>query len=347
MCEFCAQHGEGKIWYLAAKNYGEELLSQEGRREHITAFFQDFEARVAQSLTTLDALQALPFVPDIVGGVATARAKKGHFGQVVPIEDVEKILDMTNTVVRLPCACRSLTTGRQDARFCYGIGIDPGEMIGQFPDYAEKLETLTPEEARTAINQLDQEGLIHSVWTFDTPFIGGVCNCDQDCIAYRLQISTGMMQQFFPAEYVAVIDWDRCSGCKLCRGQCPFGAIRYSASQDKCFIDPNLCYGCGICRSTCNREAITLLPRQRFFGWQRKAAPPGKHRVTVQACPSPRDCLACVDACPAGVFGVLPLEQRQNGVPASNWVVRPVFSSRCTGCQICVEACPEGAITVC
>jgi len=101
MCEFCAEHGEGKIWYLAMKNYGQELLSQGHRREHIAAFFKDFETSVAGSLAALDAIQALPFVPDVVSKVATARQKKWHFGQVVPIEDVDLILDSA-AAVRMP-----------------------------------------------------------------------------------------------------------------------------------------------------------------------------------------------------------------------------------------------------
>src|SRR3972149_6015257 len=112
MCEFCAEHGEGKIWYLAMKNYSQAMLSQNGRREHIAQFFQNFESSVAASLSALDAVQALPFVPSVVGKVATARQKKSHFGQVVPIEDVDKILDQIDSIVRLPCVCRSLTTGR-------------------------------------------------------------------------------------------------------------------------------------------------------------------------------------------------------------------------------------------
>ena len=30
----------------------------------------------------------------------------------------------------------------------------------------------------------EKEGLCHTVWTFQTPFIGGICNCDRaDCLA--------------------------------------------------------------------------------------------------------------------------------------------------------------------
>ena len=36
MCEFCHKHGEGKKWYLQAKNYSEDLLSDLRRREFIT-----------------------------------------------------------------------------------------------------------------------------------------------------------------------------------------------------------------------------------------------------------------------------------------------------------------------
>lgn len=346
MCEFCAEHGEGREWYLTMKNYGQELLSQGGRRERITAFLRDFEARVARSLTMLDSLQALPFVPNAVGRIATYRQKKEHFGQVVPVEDVDRILELVDSVVRLPCACRSLTTGRQEARYCYGLGIDPTGLVGQFPDYGENLEWLTQEEARTAIHKLDEEGLVHSVWTFGTPFIGGVCNCDQDCVAYRLQVGTGMMQVFFAAEYVATIDWDQCTGCKQCRAQCPFGAIRYTASQDKCTIDPALCYGCGVCRAICKRDAIRLKPRQETFRWQRRTGTSNGYKVTVKPCLNPRDCLACLDLCPTRVFGLVPQQTRAAGMRLDSWVVRTLTPSLCTGCEACVNACPQEAIRI-
>ena len=346
MCEFCTEHGEGKAWYLTMKNYSQELLSQNGRAEHIRAFFKDFEIRTAQSLSMLDQIQALPFVPGIVSRAVISRQKKSHFGQVVPIEDVDRLLDEISSVVRIPCVCRSLTTGRQETRYCYGLGIDPTGLIGEFPDYGDNLEWLTREEAHSAIHKLDQQGLVHSVWTFDTPFIGGLCNCDQDCMAYRLQVSTGMTQVFFPAEYVASIDWGACSGCKLCRGYCPFGAIRYTSTHDKCLIDPNMCYGCGVCRATCKKNAIRLENRKRTFRWQRKIAQPGRHRVQVNGCQNARECRACIEACPSQVFVIVPQEDRLEGRRAADWVARAVLPSRCTDCSECVTACPKNAIAI-
>ena len=346
MCEFCAQHGEGRAWYLTMKNYSQELLSQNGRTEHIRRFFKDFEVRTASSLSMLDKIQSLPFVPGVVSRVATARQKKSHFGQVVPIEDVDLLFNEITSFVRIPCVCRSLTTGRHETRYCFGLGIDPTGLIGEYPDYGESLEWLSREEARAAIHKLDKEGLVHSVWTFDTPFIGGLCNCDQDCMAYRMQIGTGMMQVFFPAEYVATVDWSACTGCKLCRGHCPFGAIRYTAANDKCLIDPNLCYGCGVCRAICKKKAILLERRQRAFRWQRRNAQPGRYRITVDGCQEARDCRACVETCPSQVFVITPRAGRAAGRYPSDWTAQAALTSRCTNCGECVNACPQHAISI-
>jgi ferredoxin len=346
MCEFCTEHGEGQAWYLTMKHYSQELLSQNNRAEHIRSFFKDFEVRTASSLSALDNIQALPFVPDIVSRMATYRQKKSHFGQVVPIEDVDRLLGEITSFVRIPCVCRSLTTGRRETRYCYGLGIDPTGLIGEYPDYGENLEWVSRDEARTAIHKLDKEGLVHSVWTFDTPFIGGLCNCDQDCMAYRVQIGTGLLQVFFPAEYVASVDWDACSGCKLCRGYCPFGAIRYTASNDKCLVDPNLCYGCGVCRAICKKNAIQLERRQRAFRWQRRITQPGRYQVSVDGCQNARDCRVCVESCPSQVFVIAPRKERAAGQYASDWAAQAVLKSRCTNCRECVTACPQHAISI-
>ena len=258
MCEFCTQHGEGKKWYLAMENYSIELLNQDRRRKYAADFLNGFHKRVPKSVQQLDKIRKTPFIL-LAKPVLTYVQKQDHYGQVVPLEDVEKIFERVQCAVRLPCVCRRVTTGNMNARYCYGLTMD--KQLMDALDDSFSLELLSKEEALQSIQKLDKEGLVHSVWTFKTPFIGGLCNCDQDCMAYRVPHVRRDYPVMFRAEWVAEVTAEVCNGCRLCMRQCQYGAIRYSSNNKKVAIDPAACYGCGVCRAVCNREAIRLSPR--------------------------------------------------------------------------------------
>ena len=258
MCEFCTQHGEGEKWYLSMANYSRDLMEQQNRREYAAEFLNGFDRRVPGSLQKLDMIRRTPLMK-LARPVLTHFQKQDHYGQVVPIEDVERIFKLVEGAVRLPCICRRVTTGNMNARYCYGLTLD--RQLMDSLDDSFSLETLTKEEALDSIRKLDREGLVHSVWTFKTPFIGGLCNCDQDCMAYRITHARKDYPVMFRAEWVAEVSMDACNGCRLCMRQCQYGAIRYSSNNKKVIVDPTACYGCGICRSLCNKDAISLTPR--------------------------------------------------------------------------------------
>jgi len=262
MCEFCVEHGEGKKWYLQAKNYSQELWNEE--RKHFTSeFFEKFEDEMTNRASALSGLIADPDAAKAMFPSLVEQQKKDHYGQIVPVEEIEQILDMAVNIIRMPCVCRSTNRGRYDARFCFGVTTfkEGWTNILEYPDYTTDLETLTTEEAKKAIQKLDRNGLVHSVWTFITPYIGGICNCTiNDCMAMKARLRVGF-PVFFKAEYVAGIDWENCNGCKDCLKNCSFGAISYSSSIQKCHINQFQCYGCGVCRAICPRDAITLKDR--------------------------------------------------------------------------------------
>lgn len=263
MCEFCIQHGEGKKWYLDMRNYSRELWAQEGRAEFMTDYGARFEERYTKRVALLDALVNKPVVGRFFRRMAIHNQKTEHWGQVVPIEDLEQVVDLQDSIVRFPCVCRTLTTGHREARYCFGIGVNMAGTLAQYPD-ASSLEVLGREEAKKILRSFDKQGMVHSVWTFKTPYIGAICNCDQDCVAYRLQVKTNLTQVMFRAEYVGLVDWDLCNGCKKCLLNCQFGAIRYSNTMKRATIEMTQCYGCGVCRAVCNKEAIILKPRTDF-----------------------------------------------------------------------------------
>ena len=184
--------------------------------------------------------------------------KNTHYGQIIPLEDAEKIVEMVQSITRIPCICRSLTAGKNDARYCLLLGIDPSGSIKEWPELEASMEILTPEEAKELLRQFDKSGLVHSVWTFKTPFIGAICNCDGDCLAYNFQVSSELLNLMFKAEYTAQIDSLQCVGCRNCQRLCQFGAVEYSLVNKKCTVNEMKCYGCGVCRSNCKKAAVTL-----------------------------------------------------------------------------------------
>jgi len=275
MCEFCTEHGEGKKWYLLMENFSDELLHQElslvqkemvgastraeWRKQGMEGLLRRAEAVSVSKDSTAD---AVPPAENLSENELLEKNKAIHFGQVLPIEDVEKVLDMVDSITRIPCGCRIKTTGKADKRYCFGFGIDKLGIMGKYPDSSSSLEVLEKDEVKKIFHKYDEEGLIHSIWTRVTPYITTICNCDHDCLMYRRQIEAGGRPGFFRAEYVCQTDWDLCTGCKSCMSQCQFGAQFYSSSLAKVYTDPGRCYGCGVCRVACPSDAISLIPRE-------------------------------------------------------------------------------------
>jgi len=68
--------------------------------------------------------------------------------------------------------------------------------------------------------------------------------------------------------------------------------------------------------------------------------------ISEEKCKAPRDCRACLEACPEGVFVNHPRTPRAPHKEAEDWVVTAALPSSCTACMICEQVCPQGAITV-
>lgn len=261
MCEFCLKHGEGKKWYEITKNYAQEMMEEQGRKAYVENFVRGIRTNEGY-LEKLHGIKGkLPMAYRFIRKMGTWWMKRQHFGQIVPLEDAEKIVDLVPSITRIPCVCRSVTTGKNDARYCLLLGVNPTHMNHGWTELNTHLEILSQKTAKELLQSFDQQGLVHSIWTFKTPFIGAICNCDHDCIAYKMQVSLNLMDIMFRGEYMARIDPLKCVGCRQCLRFCQFGAIEYSSLNGKCKINPLKCYGCGLCRVACKKEGIFLHDR--------------------------------------------------------------------------------------
>jgi ferredoxin len=269
MCEFCTKHGEGKIWYKNAANYAHDLLSDLRRRKYIENFLSSAFRDGFQTLGRLEAIfRKKGRLPKAVKTAMINRAKAEHFGQVLPIEEISELVRKARTVVRMPCACR-WNIEKKEVRCCYAISYGPDawyrgidmSYFGKTSD--EGLESLNPDKAIKQMEEMEEHGAIHTIWTMMTPFIGAVCNCSPDeCLAMRT-LSRIHVETMERAEYVDRVDEELCNGCGLCDLNCPFHAIGSVTESGRSLarIDPHRCFGCGLCRGACSTGAISLVLR--------------------------------------------------------------------------------------
>ena len=61
------------------------------------------------------------------------RRAEGHPGQVVPLDDAKKILELAEPILRVNCACRHMTRGIKDP-CCIAFGA-LAEMVPKLPRY--------------------------------------------------------------------------------------------------------------------------------------------------------------------------------------------------------------------
>ena len=96
-------------------------------------------------------------------------------------------------------------------------------------------------------------------------YLAGTCQAPMDIQRSTLQgmAAAGLILAGLPEgkrleidPVVAMVDEERCSGCRICGALCPFKAISYDAEHKKSRIEALLCQGCGTCVAACPSGAI-------------------------------------------------------------------------------------------
>ncbi|MHA2169312.1 MAG: 4Fe-4S dicluster domain-containing protein [Candidatus Kariarchaeaceae archaeon] len=266
MCEYCSRHGAGKKWYLEARNYLKNYESNDQKRYNfVKDFAKMFMDRYDHYLKTGDINRILN--TDDPNWIKKQFYKwyflNKHSGQVIPAEEAKMIMELAGQISLVPCVCRMANSGKKQ-NLCMLFMAVPDDVWGaSHISKIRDIETLSIEESQEKIKEFSESGLVQTVWTFHSPHIGAICNCDYPfCTAIRFRRHSGIQQSLFKAEYIAQIKAPSCSNCKKCIAHCQFGAISYSSSSDKTFINPLQCFGCGVCRFACTKDAIELIPRE-------------------------------------------------------------------------------------
>jgi Pyruvate/2-oxoacid:ferredoxin oxidoreductase delta subunit len=269
MCQFCVQHGDGKKWFLEAQNYSFDLSSDLRRRGYMVDFIRDFDSNRATCIAGLGLLQGMPrLVREPVKRKVVRGFRENHYGQPVTLEEASEIFDIATSIVRMPCVCRRYAATKDEA-WCMAVTTRPvddvlAEGFGAVPDGPDvsQFQHLTKDEAVGMLRDAEEAGLMHSVWTFMTPFIAAICNCNlsSGCMAMRVTLGydTKIM---WKGHGVAEVDASRCEGCARCVAHCPFKAMRWVRPERRAEVDGSACWGCGVCRAACGSGAIAMRER--------------------------------------------------------------------------------------
>lgn len=269
MCRFCVEHGEGKRWYLNANSYAYDLQSDLKRREYVVDFVSGFEKTRANAISAMELLDKMPAPVARAGKNALSkRMQVNHFGQPVPIEECAQIFDLATSITVIPCICRMHAPNQRADEVCVLVTTQPMESHLQagFADYANgpdpaDFNRISKEEAMDLLGRCEESGLMHSVWTFQTPFTAAICNCNLESGCMAMKLTAGYeMKMMWRGEWIAVTDDEKCDGCSRCARVCPFSAIQKSGRQYAPVAES--CWGCGICRSHCHTDAISLIDRR-------------------------------------------------------------------------------------
>jgi heterodisulfide reductase subunit A len=99
----------------------------------------------------------------------------------------------------------------------------------------------------------------------DGVFIAGCCQGPKDipdAVAQAKGAASAVMavlshDRIRTEPVTADIDEDVCSGCRLCEGVCPYGALHFDPEKKRMTVNSILCKGCGACGATCPSNAIS------------------------------------------------------------------------------------------
>ncbi len=271
MCYLCDEYGDGGLWYLKPENYARNMYKLRMPGEGFKGADAGIEtgARESTGPTQADLLAAIQEgdaaeVDRIIRALDDMSRVSGTPGQVLPLKDALKVLELCSPIGLIACLCRKGVRAideRNELEYtCMGMGAGMLKWERWPERYKGGVKFVSVEEGQEWTRQMDKRGFCHILMLFGAPFIGGFCQCDYpDCGVVRTAVDLGFGT--LKSHYIAQVDYDTCNSCGICAQRCQWGALKFEGTSGKANIDQFKCYGCGLCDTGCPRGAIKLLER--------------------------------------------------------------------------------------
>lgn len=173
--------------------------------------------------------------------------------EVMPYEELSKMLDGAQTFSMAKCACR-VSVGACDHPHDVCLIFDKTAEFLMERGFAQRI---SKEQAEEILHRAEEVGLIHTT-NNSQDRLTFLCNCCPCCCTI-LRGATQLKNPnaFLKSRWCATVEPDQCVGCGVCEDErCPFEAVR--VVDDVAMVNSEQCIGCGLCATTCEEEAINM-----------------------------------------------------------------------------------------
>ncbi len=189
---------------------------------------------------------------------------------ILALDDYTKIVDRYDTIVVIPCQCRTLFMALNGVTEQFGADELPDAMSpvcghpietcmafgeeAEFALWAGRGRQIDRDEALAILRRSVDAGMIlQNMYTKNSEFI---CSCHGDCcgvlssyIAVGPEIAAKSTAYKFTSNYVLEYDRDACIQCGACVARCPMTAITMDETNHPTVNA--LCMRCGQCGMVC------------------------------------------------------------------------------------------------
>jgi electron transport complex protein RnfB len=187
--------------------------------------------------------------------------------QIMPYEDVVKVLDNFEYFTVSACPCRHRKNLDDDSHTCQKpIGnCLHFDALGRYCVENGLGREITREETEQILKEAADAGLVHGISNWrDKP--DTICNCCSCCCLWmEAYHKLGHHKSLDASNYILKVNPETCKACGLCVKRCPMDAIQLKFSdqaQNKFGKAPvpetDLCLGCGVCVHKCPTGSLSL-----------------------------------------------------------------------------------------